>query len=311
MNPGSDTDALFMAEGLSKKDFGSKVLTDDQKSTFKYTKFVCIAIMLITTILAFIAVGFFPDSFELKLNAYDDYRDGDALDADGYPLQSADLVGVTRIGLIVAFISLLATIGYGISACAHDSEVSQMNRGSNPFVWIFQLIWVVPFFLVIYFVSGASNVFVLTFVSLAALFWLVVLWADDLITSNAYKLASMIASRRGESTYGWVLYAFVVFAYLVVAICAVIYMFFTFGAAIPPHGILLAIPITLLILYLVIPITYAVNRADGIDQYTRDMILYVYSGFLIVLATWLSLLIFVYDDITPLHPDAAVAAAAL
>lgn len=307
MNP--DGNALSLLEDF-KKENGFMKLNEDQQKTFKWTKIACAVIMLITTILAFIAVIGFPDSFELKLYAFDDYREGADQAEDGYPELASSEVGITRIGLIVAFISLLATIAYAISACAHNTEVEQMNSGSNPFVWIFQLIWVGPFFLVIYFVSGASKVFALTFVSLVALYWLVLFWADDLVTSNRHK-ADVRAS--SQSTYGWVFFAFIVFSYLVVLIVAGIYMFFTFSAANAPHGILLAIPITLLILYLGIPIGYAVNRADRISQYQRDMFLYIYSGFLIVVATWLSLLIFVYDGIDPVHPDHAeepIAAAA-
>jgi len=298
-----------------KKAINVQRLTESQSNTLWWVKVAFGIVTLLSAIAAFVLVLLTDTKphFELILTATDDYRRGDTVQADGYPDFIMGAVGSIRIGLAAAFASLLASFGYLFVFAFHSAEISQMNQGSNPYVWIFFLIWHIPYFLVIAFVSGVHNVFVLTLLSLGVWAWLFLFWADDLLHSNAYMLTKLRARARGASSYAWVPFIQILILALTILVVVYIYLGFTFSAEAAPNSILLAIPITLGVLYLLHPLIYGLYIGGvGVNSiYTRELGFYVSNGILALVATWLTLGIFTGDDIEPVHPSDEESAAAM
>ena len=284
--------------GLDKKDFGERKLTESQQSALLTTKIVLAVLSFISGAAAIGVVLGLPASFNwLKLSTVTDYRNGPFVSSDGYPNSLQSAVGLASVGLIAAFVSILGAIGYILNAAFHSSEVEQLNRGANPWFWVFSALWTPLAFLVWQFVSGIVNVFVHTLLFLAVWGWIFCFWNDDLLNSYSYKaVVDRYANRSisDASTWSWVpLVQGLIFA-IVSYVIVFIYLGATFSAEVGPSGTLLVIPITGMALYLLlVPVVLILYRAKLLVTriYYREMALYIGSQLVILVATWLTLLI--------------------
>lgn len=296
--------SLLGASDKEKEALRLEELDDDNKKYLTWTKVGCGALALISGVIVAILVAITnKDHFELTLEINRSLRTGAVLGPDFYPEIDSSTFGIARVALTGAFVGILGAIGYLIALLARNMEWMQMAGGSNPYMWIFLLIWNVPYFLVIAFVSGVPDVFVLTLISVVVVAWLFVFWLDDLMQSNAYRL-SVYRAQAGYQTFGWIPIVMILFLAVSALVVIFVHLGYTFSADAAPHAILLTVPIVLSVLYLANPIVYILHRySAGISSiYTRDLILYLINGLMILLAVWLPFAIFSGDDITPFHP---------
>src|SRR5690606_11083573 len=130
----------------------------DRISALFYAKIVLAAVLFVSSAAALGVVLGLPDTFSLPLVATVDYRDEPGpLISDGYPGLELELIGLADVGLIAAFVSVLAFIGFAINAFFHGSEMTQLARGANPWFWLFSALWTPVAFLSIQYFAGISN----------------------------------------------------------------------------------------------------------------------------------------------------------
>lgn len=309
MNP----DARLLDE--NKENTGYKKLTADQENTLWTTKVV---LTFLSAVSAGVALGLVlsDDSFTLVLFNLTVFRNGPTLLNDGYPAPA--IIGANSaessfppvdVGLVAAFISVLAFVGYLFVLIFHKTEMQQLARGSNPYFFIFSSFWTPIAFLTFGFVSGVQDLFVLTYISLFTWVWLDLFWADDLLHSYAYEdtkrraddIAATIAAQSGTEVvvssgtmWSWLPYGQGLFFLIANYVIIFVYLGFVFGAPVQPPNALLSIPIATMIVYLGIPIIILVrlSKVALTSLYAREMWLYIYSFVVVVLATWLSIGLF-------------------
>jgi hypothetical protein len=162
------------------------------------------------------------------------------------------------------------------------------------------------------FLAGIPNLFVLTFIGLATWAWLWLFWADDLLNSYAYRATMAVASSNYEMTgqsdtsmWKWVTYVqgliFAIATYVIIFV----YAGYTWGApggddpdtGTPPGALLWNIIIGM-VLYLGIPVILLLYCQQWLIKslYAREMTLYIYSFVVVLVATWLTLILFAVSN---------------
>lgn len=281
-------------------------VSESNKDILTWTKGVCGVLTFLSGVIALIlvtVVSSTKQTFELPLDINRSIRNSTMLGMDGYPEIDTKTFGTARVGMTAAFTGILAGIAYLVVALLRNSEVEQMNGGSNPYVWIFNLIWNVPYFLIISFVAGVSDAFTLTLISLAVFSWLFIFWLDDLMNSYAWRAAKE-RYMGGQNTYSWIPVVMVLFVAVATLVVIFVHVGFTFSSIAAPAGITITIPIVLAVLYLITPIVYILHRyKTGVtDIFVREMVIYIASGVMVLAAVWLTLLILNADNVAVAFP---------
>lgn len=301
--------AGYDADLYKKK--GYLLVGREQQSVLWFTKLCCCGFMFVSALAAFIVVLAASSTFGFKLETFVDYRNGAGTASDGYPPANQLSVGAWDVALNAAIVSIIGFLGYLFVLLFHAAEVEQMNRGANPYVWIWSSLWTPAAFLVWALVAGVSDIYVLVGIGALTWGWLWLFWQDDLLHSYFYRNAQdelllqsytqrnaqgeiVVVGLGDASMWSWVPYLLALILALIVYIIIFVHLSFTFGAPIPPDGALLFVPLAGLILYLGIPIIILLGNARWLigSMYAREMALYIYGGFVITVATWLSLAIF-------------------
>jgi|SRR6056297_7305 len=305
----STAEALGATDG-EKAELHIEELDDSNMKYLTGTKAVCGILALLSgafLVIALLVSQSFKDNFDLTLRVNRSLRNGAVADVDGYPVITSDAFGFARVALVGGFTGVLGAVGFLIAALARNLEWEQMRGNSNPYMWIFFLIWNVPYFLVISLTSGVPDVIVLTLLGAVVVAWIFLFWMDDLQTSYGNQLMALRCAEKGESLFGWVPVVMILFLAITAIAIIFTHLIATFNSAGAPSAILLTVPIVLTLLYLANPIVYILHRyRTGIKSiYTRDLILYAVNGLLILLAVWLPFAVHSGDGITPFHPSSA------
>lgn len=287
MNP--QYQALPAEAGYVKENTGQLRLTDSQQSSLWWNKCVWVVLTFISAGVSLGLVLSDPDTWTREFPTTVSFRDGSPLAADGYPTLVTTVVGPTNIGLAASFISILAFVAYVFVLIVHSSEIEQMNRGSDPFYWIYSLLWVPVYVLVAAYMAGVVDVFIVSLLLGLAVAGIVIYWANDLLHQHAFR-ESMARASDG-TTWSWVPFFWATLFWLIVAVVIFIQAGFTFDAPTPPAGGFLAIPITLpilLIITVVLLILY-LNSWIFSSMYGIIMALYIWGGISVLVGTWLTL----------------------
>lgn len=301
-----------------------------QKRTFLWIKGLFTGFLAVSSIVSLSLVLANPEAWTLNLGTTVDYRSVDtgALESDGYPpiVTGADsMIGLLNVGLVAAFVSVLATVSYafGIWATWSGVETGQMSCGANPYVWASWWPWHFLTFLIVSAVAGIHNVYLFVLISLAVWGWIFLLWLDDLLQSTPYLKAfinnlisqytsakpdpNAVGTGRAQLMWNAVPTIFVFVLAITVYVVIIIYTSFTFSsdlfaAAGVKTGWLLAVVIVHLVAYLLNPIMFVVYKVGWISIHTREMFFYIFNGLFALISTWLTLVAFNQDGITPLIP---------
>lgn len=279
-----------------KKEAGMQRMSTDQQYTLYAVKGCCAACFCCTGTIALALVLFISATFGFFMVATTDYRTGAALSSvDGYPEVVTTVLSPANVALIAAFVTVMAFIGLLINLCFQGAEVEQLSRGANPYFWFFATLFVPVSYLLFAFLAGISNIWLLAAVMAIPLLAQWIAWGDDLLHSYAYSYASSLAQRMtGETSWSWLPFVFWLIGIIIVDVIILVYLGFTFSSTPAPSGWLISIPVAGMIFYFGFPIIVALftNRTLIMSIYVREIALYLYSGFYVLLVTWLSLIIF-------------------
>lgn len=272
-------------------------VSGENQSALWFTKGCCTCFTFLSAGVALILVLAVSATFGFSLQTSIDYRNGAGVAADGYPPVNQAGTGLWNVALTAAFVSILAFLGYLLVLLFHPTEVEQLQRGANPWVFAWLTLWTPVAFLVWALVSGVSDIYVLITLATLSAAWTWIYYVDDLLHSHAYRYTQEQAggdSLADASYWSWIPWVLGFILILIVYIIIFVHLSFTFGAASPPAGALLFVPIIGMILYLGIPIILLLGNGRWLirSSYVREMALYIYGGFVITVATWLSLAIF-------------------
>lgn len=301
--------ALLGANDKQKEALHIEELDDDDMSYLSWAKIGCGALAFLSGLfmVIFVSIETPKENFELTVEVNRSLRTGAVLAVDGYPEIDSSTFGIARVAMTGGFVGILGGLGYLVAYLTRRMEWAQMRGNSNPYVWIFNLFWNVPYFLVIAFVAGVPDVIVLTFISLVVVAWIFLFWLDDIMQSYGYQLSVLIQTGSVASMFNWVPVVMILFLAVSTLTIIFVHLGYTFSAVAAPHAILLTVPLVLSVLYLANPIVYFLHRyRTGITSiFMRDLILYLINGLMILLAVWLPFAVFSGDDITPYHPSHA------
>ncbi len=288
-------------EELQKKQIRIIHVSPDQADIVYYTKIAGAAIALVIGGLGLIAALFFASTFTLNAEVTRTFLTG-AADANGRAQPVTTVISTLDVAVLASFASLMAFIAFLIALFVQDAEITQMDGGANPYVFLFMIIWQVPAFVVVQLVSGVSDVIVLTLISLGVVAWLGLLWMSDLLNSYEYRRSVLRSFNAfGANAFSWIPFLLVVAVAFVIYVILVIYMGFTFSAAARPPFLHLVVPVGFLFLYIfvfVIQGLYLTSTAIT-ATFWRDFALYVLNILLFIYLTAATLAVFAFDGITP------------
>lgn len=278
-----------------------KEITPAQQSSLRTVHIVFVVLCLLSSIAAFITVGVSPETWTLRLLTLTDYRDMATIDSDFYPQFTFDMSRTIDLGLVAASISLAAALGHVIGWIWIKDQAKQMMGGSNPYVWASFFLWHPIVFLLVASLAGVGSVFTLSFICLAVISWIFLLWLADLL--NAYAV-NFLLYKSGVAAWSWLPTLFVWFVALATYIMIGIYAFQTFGsaaftAASVQSGWYIALVVVHLLVYLANPIIFVAWKAEWIESiHTREMIFYILNGVFALISTWLTIGFFKADSVT-------------
>lgn len=278
-----------------------KEITAAQQSSLRNVHIAFVVLCLLSSIGAFITVGVSPETWTMRLLTSTDYRDSATIDTDFYPEFTFDISRTIDLGLVAASISLAAALGHVIGWVWIKDQAKQMMGGSNPYVWASFFLWHPIVFLLVSVLAGIGNVFTLSFLCLAVISWIFLLWVADL--ANSYAV-SFLLYKSGVAMWSWLPTLFVWFVAVATYIMIIIYSVQTFGAAAfaaagVQSGWYIALVAIHLGLYLANPIIFVAWKAEWIESiYTREMIYYIFNGIFAIVATWLTIGLFKADSVT-------------
>ncbi len=271
------------------------VIVEPAQANCYYWSALIAAIVLGVSGAVALIISLASDAFVLNLIATNDYRVGTTKD-DSYPtapmLASA---GTANLPILVSFISILAFLGYLVLTFWWRASVEQLTLGASPFLWFSFMLWHFLVWVAIAFVSGVTNVFVLTFIALSAWAWIWLWWASDLINAPFYVGAVLRENRGSSLGWQWLFWVFAAIIGIVVNVVVIIYLVETFGSSpLSPRRVFLVPPIVGIILYIPIPFL-VIARWFGwwfTTPYKRDIWLLIYNAVYALIITWVFLIVF-------------------
>lgn len=292
--------ASFSTDDDAKKGLlVSRLLSYDQRNVFMWFKIVAAVLLFISAGVSIALVIALPQFTRFRIITTD-FRNGAPLQADGYPAIVEANVSTNGIdvGLTAAFVSVIAWLAMTFNAIFNTAEVEQLNQGSDPYFWLFTMLWL-PVAIIVWSVeSGIHNPFLLGALALLAWAFNAQWWADDLLHSNAYIYAlSLYTQWQGvePASWSWVTYVEGLFLMLSIFVIIFVYLGFTFGGAVAPASILLVIPLAGPLFYIVLgpAVVLPIYRGAWISTiYIRTLYLYVHAVLTVLIVTWLTLIIY-------------------
>ncbi len=219
--------------------------------------------------------------------------------------------GLFDIGLIAGLTSFAGFVAFLVSVFVHDAEISQLENGGNPYIWLNMAIWHVPAWL-LYAAVVQPPLAVLILVPAVALAWIFAWYASDYM--NAYAIRHTYAralEQYGARGYSWIPIIISVGFFLVVAVVQIIGIVAALSDATAPFDgaaptfatpfSLSLIPIVGLALYLLVPLVVVLGFSGVLigEIFWRDFILYIIIIVYLLVTTWLPLIVFFTDNLSP------------
>lgn len=218
--------------------------------------------------------------------------------------------GLIDIGLIAALTSFAGFVAFLVSAFTNDAQISQIENGANPYIWLNMAIWHVPAWL-LYAAVVQPTLAVLILVPAVALAWIFCWYASDYMNADAIRdTYARALAQYGARGYSWIPIVISVGFFIVVAVVQIIGISLalsdvtlsfssttTFGV---PFSLAL-IPIVGLALYLLVPLVVVLGFSGLLigEIFWRDFILYIVIIIYLLVTTWLPLIVFVTDSLSP------------
>jgi hypothetical protein len=291
--------ASFSTDDSKKDLFVTRFLSPAQERSLFWCKAIGAFLLFLSAVVSVFLV-LTATQFTRFLTITTDFRNGAPLQADRYPAIVEANVSSNGIdvGLTAAFVSILGWLGLTFNALFNNAEIEQLNQGSDPYFWLFTMLWLPVAIIVWAVVAGIHNPFLIGALALLAWAYNAQWWADDLLHSNAYVYALSLYTRwqgAEPASWSWVTYVQGLFLMLSIFVIIFVYLGFTFGGAVAPAGILLLIALAGPIFYIILgpAIIVPVYRGGWISMiYTRTLYLYIHAFLTIIIVTWLTLIVY-------------------
>lgn len=219
-------------------------------------------------------------------------------------------LGVLNLGIFAALTSAAAFVAFLVNTYLHDVQVGQINNGGNPWVWVNMAIWHVPAWLLYTgLVQPALSSLIL--VPGLALAWIAVWYTGDLLNSDAVRATFDRAyDQYGARSYNWIPLVITVVLFLVAATTQIIGIVDALSTPTDAAGVAAGAPIPTsiavvaivgLVLYLLVPIVIALHLGGFLinSVYWRDFVLYIVILIFVLVTTWLPIIVFFYDGVSP------------
>lgn len=275
------------------------VLSPEQQGRLWCAKVSCAVLLFFSMAGALIVDLAIPQTFAFNAHVGAVFPSGPQTAPGTFPPSAIFPLGTADIGLAAAFVSVLAFLGFAFMSCFQAAEIDQLKTGMNPYMWIFLGLWLPVVTLVVSFEAGVIDPFAISLLFFLTWGYIWLWWADDKLHSYAYvqtetqaREASSSGSMLNDPTlWSWVFYAQALFLLVIQYIVIFVAVGFTFSKS----GVSKTLIVGPVVIGIFVILGYAIiiglhnNSGYLASAYAYTMTMYIYSGFIAVLATWLSI----------------------